>query len=195
MNIDDFFCYYKEKTIPVYADFIAVAGYKPEQILIEESNALAHIGQYFNLSISQKERVANLQKAINHLHRLTLDLHKLVWYETSIILDVVVLSNKKRLAFNISDSEIFNKYSDFIAGARKMRAFELNNIGCDLEAVAKEYDKVNIIGKELLENLDQIKLATIEKWEKWLTPKSFIISSIAAFVIGLLANYASKCLF
>ncbi len=81
MTEDDIFDLYRQRFIPVYADFVALTTIKPQQILIEQENILAHISQYLNIELSEELREENLQKAYNHMVRVTLDMHKLVWAE------------------------------------------------------------------------------------------------------------------
>lgn len=79
MTQEDIFVLYRERFIPIYSDFVSLTAIKPKQILIEQENILAHLSQAQNPNIDTRLQQANLEKAFNHMIRVTLDMHKLVW--------------------------------------------------------------------------------------------------------------------
>lgn len=195
MTEDDIFKLYRTSFIPIYSDFVSLTATKAQQILIEQENVLAHISQSQNRELSDGIRRGNLTKAYNHIVRMTLDVHKLVWAETKARLDKFVLNNKKRLAFNLSESEVFHLYAQFINGARDARKHEMEHVGHIPESSIAMYDDVNKIGNELLGKLDDIKAASITHWSRILKTREFIIgvsaSLVAAVIVAVIALVCS----
>ena len=128
MTEDEIFALYRDSFQPIYADFVSLTSTKPQQILIEQENILTHISQSRNSQVSAENQQENLQKAFNHLVRVTLDMHKLVGTEIKNSLDNFVLNKKTRLAFNLKESEVLQRYSAFIEKARSVRASEMANV-------------------------------------------------------------------
>lgn len=184
MELQDFFNFYKNATIPIYSDLIALAGYKPEQILIEEANALSHLVQYNDESLSEEIRQDNLNKAYNHLVRLTIDLHKLVWFTLHEQLTSVVIDDRKRIAFNLPEGEVLQKYVSFVKLAKKARNTEMANVGVNIADTIRCYEEANRIGWELFEELDQISLSRIKKFSHIFKTKEFAVGVGASLTAG-----------
>lgn len=186
MTEKDVFILYRKRFLPIYSDFVSLTAIKPQQILIEQENILAHLSQFQNPDLNQELREENLKKAHNHMIRVILDMHKLVWAETKEKLDSFVLNDKKRLAFNLKGSEVLQLYEQFIDKARAARKFEMFNVGNNPIASIEPYEEVNEIGNKLLGRLDEIKAKTITHWSKIFTTKEFLIgvaASLAASII------------
>ena len=179
------FVLYRERFIPIYSDFVSLTAIKPKQILIEQENVLAHLSQAQNPNIDPQLQKDNLEKARNHMIRVTLDLHKLVWAETKEKLDSFVLNDKKRLAFNIKESEVLKLYEQFILKARLARTYEMSHVGNNPLESVKRYEDVNAIGNELLSKLDEIKAQTISHWTKILKTKEFFLGVFASLLASI----------
>ena len=192
MTEDDLFNLYREKFVPVYADFVALSTTKPRQILIEQENILAHLSQYKNKRLGNDTREENLTKAHNHLVRVTLDMHKLVWAELRAKLEPFALDGKKRLAFNAADDSVLIMFSDFMEQARDARHFEMNNVGNNpLDAIEK-YEEANSTGHNLLQHLDIAKAARVSRWTRIFRSRDFLLgvgASLAASGIVYLLSH------
>ena len=79
MDTNEIFEFYRTEFVPAYSDLVGYIGDKPQQILIELENTLAHISQLFNHTLDHQDENVNLEKAHDHLVRATLDCYKLLW--------------------------------------------------------------------------------------------------------------------
>ncbi len=79
MELDEVFEFYRTEFVPAYSDLVGYIGDKPQQIVIELENTFAHLSQYFNPSLDIHGKDKNLEKAHDHLVRVTLDCYKLLW--------------------------------------------------------------------------------------------------------------------
>jgi hypothetical protein len=191
MTQEKLFALYRERFVPIYSDFVSLKAIKPKQILIEQENVLAHLSQSCNQNISKQFQEENLVKAYNHMIRVTLDLHKLVWAASKEKLDFFVLNEKKRLAFNLPDSNVLRLYEQFMSSGRSARSFEMSHVGSNpLESIDR-YEEVNKIGNELLGKLDEIKLKTITHWLKFFTTKEYISGFLTSFIAAVIFHFIS----
>lgn len=187
MTPEIIFTFYREHFIPVYSDFVALALIKPEQVLIEESNILSHIAQYFNGELTEDLQQDNLEKAKNHLTRVTIDLNKLVWAEVRWKVAPFAVRAKGRLCFNLAENDIISLYADFLKKGREARLFEMSHIGNDPLDTIKFYEEVNAIGFILLDSLDYFKISKVQRWIK--------LSGIKPFLLGVLASGIAMAIF
>jgi len=191
MTEEDFFTLYREKFVPVYADFVALCTTKPRQILIEQENILSHLSQYKNQRLDSNTREENLIKANNHLVRVTLDMHKLVWAELRERLEPCALDGKKRLAFNAADDSVLKMFGEFMEQARAARHFEMNNVGNNpLDAIEK-YEAANRTGHSLFQRLDTVKAARITRWTRIFSSRDFLIGVGASLAASLIVYLIS----
>lgn len=193
MTQKDIFNLYRKRFIPIYSDFVSLTAIKPKQILIEQENVLAHLSQSQNPDIDSQLQDANLEKAYNHMIRVILDMHKLVWAETKIKLDFFVLNNKNRLAFNIKESEVLKLYEQFITKARSAREYEMSHIGNNPLTSIERYEEVNVTGNELLGKLDEIKAQTITKWTRIFKTKEFFFAVLASLIAAIITYFFVPC--
>ena len=185
------FALYRERFVPIYSDFVSLKAIKPKQILIEQENVLAHLSQSCNQDIPKQLQRENLGKAYNHMIRVTLDLHKLVWAASKERLDLFVLNEKNRLAFNITDSNVLRLYEQFMSSGRSARSFEMSHVGSNpLESIDR-YEEVNKIGNELLGKLDEIKVNTITHWSKIFTTKEYIFGILTSIIATVIFHFIS----
>jgi len=190
-NVIEFFKLYKTKFVPAYADYVALDQVKPEQILIEESNILSHLSQYFNESLDEKTREGNLIKATNHLQRIIIDLNKLIWVSLTDILKPIFKNPDSYIVFNLPSDEIVQKFSQFLNKGLEAREFEMNNIGnAPLETILK-YETANTTGLELLKSLDEIKFIQYKKWTRIFKTKEFVAGIIASIIAATICWGAS----
>lgn len=163
MDLSIFFDLSRNKFIPIYGDFVALSLTKPQQILIEESNALSHLSQVYNSNLEEGNRLDNLKKAEDHLVRAILDTQKLIWIHLAKHLDLLIFDEKKRLCFNLPENEIINQHKQFLLKGRQARNRELEHLGNDpLEAI-DGYEEVIKIGYNLFKQVDQVKVDRFKK--------------------------------
>lgn len=79
MSIHEFNRFYREAYLPIYSDLVGYIGDKPRQVLIEIENLLTHLVRYLDESVDESQRASNLKQAYNHLIRVTIDCHKILW--------------------------------------------------------------------------------------------------------------------
>jgi hypothetical protein len=192
MDEKEFFEFYRNRFLKPYSDFIALAQYKPEQVLIEESNILSHLAQFFNYDLSEEIRNENLIKAKNHLIRITLDLNKLVWHHLyKNLYSLIIKDEQKRLCFNSPVEEVLKKYGKFLKEGMEARNHEMANVGNHPDDSIKHYEQVNEQGFKILDDLDQVKLESHNSWKRIIRTKEFLlgiaISLSAALIIWILS--------
>lgn len=182
----DFFEWYRRRFTPVYADFVAFTQYKPQQILIEESNALAHLVQAHNPDLPEEVRKKNYEKACNHLIRATQDLHKLLWSEQKRVLDPFFKDPNAILCLNLPHDEALRLYKEFVEAAREARRIEMENVGVDHEKVIEFWENTTRKGFELLKAVDINKKF---RFKRIIVKKEIIVSFLVGLASGLLANF------
>lgn len=78
-NLKEFLALYRNKYLPVYSDIVSYLADKPEQVLVESENILAHIIMGIDVTHNKSVRSENITKAYNHLQRLIIDCYKILW--------------------------------------------------------------------------------------------------------------------
>lgn len=181
MTPEEFHSLYQEKFVPIYARLVAFSNEKPQQILIELSNILAHTIQTYNPDLDKEAKDKNYDKAGNHLTRITLDCHKLLLaYLDEKLEHLIIKDDKKRLAFNKGLSDVLESYRDFKNKAYEARLYEEKNIGIDTNGTISRYADAFNLGYDLFDSFDESKLAAINWWNRQV--------SVGVFVIGILAS-------
>ena len=193
MTPEEFFVFYRTRFIPIYGDFTALAIVKPMQVLIEESNTLSHLSQYYNTALPEDVRKDNLKKAKNHLVRVTLDLHKLVWAHLKNLLDPFISDHRKLLCFNLPEDEVLKMFRDFREMGRQARRYEVERIGDDPIGSILKYEDVNAIGQRLQNALDGGREKRVNSLVRVFNLKQFCASILASVVAGfLIGQWAPK---
>jgi len=188
-NISHVFNLYRKDFISTYAIYVSLDKIKPKQILFEESNALAHLSQYFNEELTDEIRNDNLKKAKNHLTRATLDLNKLLWAALADKLDFIKKHPNKLLTFNLPTVDVLNRHNIFTAKGTVARRYEMTNIGNNIDTVINNYKEINKIGMDLLEKVDIHKIETINKLTYIIKTKEFIYGAIIGITASLIAAF------
>lgn len=189
LNIDELFEFYRDIFIPAYSDAVAFTGKKETQNLIELENSLAHIAQYYNPSLDQKTKDDNLNKAKDHLIRVTLDSYKIVWLEMNRIIEGLYSDDKIRVfATNIPEEEFIKRYKSFKEKAQIARLIELRTVGnSPLDAVGS-YKEVISEGKDILGSIDVNKYVKLKKHKKILFLKEVITAYLIGVASGMTVN-------
>ena len=194
---ESFSAFYRTAFVSVYADYVALTLIKPEQVLNEESNALSHFAQFYNPGLSSDKQQGNLDKALNHLIRATIDLHKLTFEQLRIKLDLYVTDDDRRLCFNLPVHEVLNRYKNFMELGREARHFEEKSIGVDTDGTIEKYDEANRAGFALLKAIDVTKVERINKLTTIIRTREFlygvIASRAAAAIIAIGAWLIGSC--
>lgn len=144
---------------------------------------------YFSTPLSKKG-TDNLNKAYNHLLRVTIDSSKILWIEMKKHLDgeFKKLSNKK-FVYNISESDWKNLYNKFYSKGKKAREIELKNIGSKPEECIEYYYEAISCAWEIIEQLDVKKNKSFSKFKilNWL--KINAIQILISFFSGFLISW------
>jgi len=186
MNYNDFIKFYKEVFLPVYADVIIFLNDKPIQILVEIENIFSHLMIFFDKKNPKTERIDNLNKAYNHLLRVTLDSYKILWVEISKFIDSLVSDEEKRkFVINLDEHKVLELWREFKALSENARKLELSNIGKNnVETVIKKYGEAIEIGKKIIDNYDEDKNKALKKF----TLKNFIKSQGIGLIMGIISG-------
>lgn len=192
MEIDDVSKFYRDIFLPAYADLISYIVEKPEQISFELEAALSHIAQSYNPDINDTKKKENIQKAMGHLERATLDCYKLLWVEIfETIKGIEKFGSYLKFCLNIPEH-------DFIMGREKVRELaraarnrEVASMGVKPSASLDLYKELTKESLKLAGSLDKHKMGEIKKL-RWSTIiKTVFLQNIIGFLMGL----ASACLF
>ena len=94
-------------------------------MLIELENILSHLSQYFDSEISPEDKQNNIQKAYDHLHRVTLDCYKLLWINIYDELEEIEKDKSaRRLGLNISEADFLKRLQKIRRLAQEARRKE-----------------------------------------------------------------------
>jgi len=187
MDIEQLFEFYKKEFIPAYSDLVGYIGDTPQQVLIELENVLSHLSQLFNLEATPKEKSVNLQKANDHLFRVTLDCYKLLWIS---LLDQLKMiegdDSVRKLGLNISEAEFTMKLQKIKKLAQEARNIEMKAVGI---SPMSSLDKYKEVVKNSYELIDNIKISEIKSLKRFISTKEFLIGLVIGVFGGLISGY------
>ena len=190
MDIEQLFEFYKKEFIPAYSDLVGYIGDKPQQVLIELENVLSHLSQLFNLEATPKEKSVNLQKANDHLFRVTLDCYKLLWIS---LLDQLKMiegdDSVRKLGLNISEAEFTMKLQKIKKLAQEARNIEMKAVGIYPMSSLDKYKEVVKNSYELIDKRDNIKISEIKSLKRFISTKEFLIGIVIGVFGGLISGY------
>jgi hypothetical protein len=190
MDIEQLFEFYKKEFIPAYSDLVGYIGDKPQQVLIELENVLSHLSQLFNLEVSPKEKSVNLQKANDHLFRVTLDCYKLLWIS---LLDQLKMiegdDSVRKFGLNISEAEFTMKLQKIKKLAQEARNIEMKAVGISPMSSIDKYKEVVKNSYELIDKRDDIKISEIKSLKRFISTKEFLIGIVIGVFGGLISGY------
>lgn len=196
MTEKDVFDVYHKSFRPIYADLIAVVGYKPEQVIFELEAAFSHLATAY---ISNNNEIIenNFRKARNHLHRASLDSSKILWLEYRKRVNKFVNSGDlRKFATNCSESDFIAKYQEAEASAIDARRHELKNVGIAPEIAIEKYYNSAILFQKLLGLIDPEKekyyASASRKWKSKEVFISFFMGIVSSFIVSLFFYYCFK---
>ncbi len=190
MDADGVFEFYRTEFVPAYSDLVGYIGDKPQQILVELENTLAHVSQHFNQGLDSQERDNNLEKAYDHLVRATLDCYKLLWvniYEQLKLIDED--ESTRKLGLNISEAEFHIKFQKLRRLAQEAREIEMAAVGLEPIASLNKYKEVVRDGYELIDMIDETKIREIRSLKRFISTKEFIVGIVVGILAGLISGY------
>ena len=176
MDTDELFAFYRTEFIPAYSDLVGYIGDKPQQVLIELENAVSHISQVFNPEATQQEKDNNIEKAYNHLLRVTLDCYKLLWVSIHDQLKIIEGDQSKRkFGLNMSESSFLIKLQELRKLAQEARKKETTSVGLNPLASFDSYKEVVGAGYKLIDSIDENKINEIKSLKRFISAKEFIL--------------------
>jgi len=190
MDVDELFEFYKKEFIPAYSDLVGYIGDKPQQVLIELENVLSHLSQLFNPEVTPEKKSVNLQKANDHLFRVTLDCYKLLWINIHDQLKRIEGDDSvRKLGLNISEAEFTMKLQKIKKLAQEARSIEMESVGLSPMASIDKYKEVVKSGYELIDKRDNIKISEIKSLKRFISTKEFLIGIVIGVFGGLISGY------
>lgn len=190
MDIEQLFEFYKKEFIPAYSDLVGYIGDKPQQVLIELENVLSHLSQLFNPEVTPKEKSVNLQKANDHLFRVTLDCYKLLWIR---LLDQLKMiegdDSVRKLGLNISEAGFTMKLQKIKKLAQEARNIEMKAVGISPISSIDKYKEVVKNSYDLIDKRDDIKISEIKSLKRFISTKEFLIGIVIGVFGGLISGY------
>lgn len=190
MDIDNLFEFYKKEFIPAYSDLVGYIGDKPRQVLIELENVLSHLSQLFNPKITPEEKNVNLQKANDHLSRVTLDCYKLLWVNLLDQLKKIESDDSvRKLGLNIPEAAFTMKLQKIKELAQEARSIEMESVGLSPMASIDKYKEVVKNSYELIDKRDDIKINEIKSLKRFISTKEFLVGIFIGVFGGLISGY------
>ncbi len=190
MDIDELFEFYKEEFVPAYSDLVGYIGDKPQQVLIELENVLSHLSQVFNPEVTPQKKSENLQKANDHLFRVTLDCYKLLWINMHDQLKRIEDDDSvRKLGLNISEAEFTMKLQKIKKLAQEARSIEMESVGLSPMASIDKYKEVVKNSYELIDKRDNIKISEIKSLKRFISTKEFLVGIVIGVFGGLISGY------
>lgn len=183
--------YYRNDFLPVYADYVVLLKYKPEEVLSEIENILSHIIKVLLTEVDAPKKNENIEKARAHIDRAILDCLKGEWIEQSEFLsNINGDEHLRRHCTNLPDHEFVGKYVEYNELLKEARRIELNSVGVNHQETIKAYKRAIELSKELIKQVDPSKIDSFERLRRII----FIKLNIYSFFIGVLASLMASYL-
>lgn len=155
-TLQEFLDFYQEQYLSVYSELVGWLSDKPAQVLIEIENLNTHLINYLNPG--HIARQDNLDKAYNHLVRLTIDCHKLLWVQMAKKIIEMKRTPGIYEALSVSQAQFISAIVLFKRISVAARAIEMKHIGADSLKCLDAYSKAIYFGWSIVEQLDPSKL-------------------------------------
>ena len=149
ITLPDFLRFYKEVFLLAYSELVGYLGDKPRQVLIEIENMSTHLVRSIDIDESESRRQENLQKAYNHLVRVTIDCYKILWIQVKEdILELKEIADA--VLADITKEEFYVKKQIFKDMCREARALEMTSVGNSPERCLEAYSAVVYYGWDII---------------------------------------------
>lgn len=182
MTEEELYAYHEEIFKPIYADLVAILGSKPEQIAFELEATLSHIAV---AKTNDKLYEKNIEKALGHLQRASLDAAKIMWVEYKQRAEKIISDPDLRaFASKSSERELLNKYRDAEQAAKNARKKELANTGNNAPESIEYYYQAAKLFSEVIDLIDPEKAAKLNSFKSKYGKKEVVIS----FIVGVTSS-------
>ncbi len=145
-----------------YADLVAYIQDKPLEVLVEIENAFSHIAVALSAPNSEVGR-RNLDKAVSHLQRATLDCYKLLWVKLGEDVELILRDEKKRVAVTMETGKLWKLWESFKKKSLEARKLEMEHVGRNPLAAVDAYREACALAWEILESVDEAKHIEVKK--------------------------------
>ncbi len=192
MGVADLFQYYNEVFIPVYAEVVARRQAKPRQVANEIENAFSHLATY-HFTSHDSEKESNLNKAIGHIQRATLDCQKILWL--TLMGDAVYISKGDGLlehATNVPLDKAISQFKLVQEIGIQARLIESQNTGISISKRLEFFQNAIEEHKKFDDMIDMTKARMFISRQRKSKVKEFAINNIAGVVFGVVAGVAGN---
>lgn len=162
MTLDDFMKFYNDFYMPAYSDLVGYLGDKPAQVIVEVENIAVHLIRVIDPKCSGKQQEENLQKAYNHLVRVTIDCLKILWVELG--KDIGKMHTTASLIKKglLVDEDVFlAAHLAFKDLSCKARRLEMDNVGTDPLKCLDLYGELVNLGWSIVRLRDDEKMKKV----------------------------------
>ena len=183
-----------------YADLVSYLADKPQQVLIELENTLAHIMQSVDPDHNDNVRSENINKAKAHLLRATLDCYKLLWVELKREINHIYSDpDKLKFALNMSEGEFLSLRERFVKKANEARKKEIECVGISPTESLQLYAEAVHIGWNLVKAIDYRKVDDLKKFKNKykfrLSLATLLFTIILSFAVGVVSSLIANGLY
>ncbi len=191
---------FKKQFRGAYADLVSYLADKPQQVLIELENTLAHIIQSVDPDYDDFVRIENLKKAKAPLLRATLDCYKLLWVELKREINRIYSdTDKLKFALNMSEGTFLTLREDFMEKAKEARKKEIECVGISPTESLQIYAEAVHIGWNLVKAIDHKKVDELKKFKNKhkfrLSLATLLFTIILSFAVGVGSSLIANGLF
>ncbi len=171
VSFEEFVRLYSDEFLPAYSDLVGFIADKPSNMLLDIENTFSHLMVYFFMRDSSQISQENLDKAYNHLIRLTLDCDKLLWASMDKTINELMGDEAKRkFVVTLHEDELIRRFRDYKVSAQHARTIENANIGINPLLAIREYQHTTELAMSIIDNIDEMKTQYFEKhrYRYWL---------------------------
>jgi hypothetical protein len=145
VTLEELLLFYNDKYVPAYSEMVGYTGDKPAQVLVEFENMAVHLIKFLD-----KGQPDNLEKAYNHLVRVTIDCYKILWIE--IKEDIASILKNPRLieSLSVTGVEFYPMVALFKEQGTIARKSEVQNTGTKPTTCLEEYAKAIYLGWDII---------------------------------------------
>ena len=195
VSFEEFLQLYHDEFLPAYSDLVGFIADKPSNMLLDIENTFSHLMVHFIAHDSPQISQENLDKSYNHLIRLTLDCHKLLWVAMNKIIDDLMGDEAKRkFVVTLPEDELIRRFRNYKSSAQNARATEIANIGINPILAIHEYQRATELAMSIIENIDDMKTQYYEKhrfryWVKTQCAGILIGGIIATILVTIILKF------